>query len=137
MTELLTKDAIFALNDLLFEDVEIPEWNGRLRVRGMTAAQRDAYEQSLIDARSDARGRTKVEANFTNAKARLAVQCVIDANGQRVFTDAEAAALGQKSASAVNRIAQVAQRLSGMSKEDLDDLEKNSVPAQPADSPSD
>ena len=50
---------------------------------------------------------------MANARARLVVLCVIDAEGQRVFAAEDADLLGDKSAAAVNRIYEVAARLAG------------------------
>jgi hypothetical protein len=42
----LTRDAILQAPDLQGEDVAVPEWGGTVRVRGLSGAQRDAYEAS-------------------------------------------------------------------------------------------
>ncbi len=136
MTNLLDRSAILGADDLGSEIVQVPEWNnGHVRVRGLTAAERDAYEQSLMEATRTGK-RTKITPKLQNAKARMAVLCIVDADGKRMFTDEDAAALGEKSASALNRIVEAIQKLSGMSDEDLEELEKNSGTGQSDDSSS-
>ena len=54
------------------------------------------------------------------------VLCTCDAEGARLFTDQDADKLGKKSAVAVNRIFEVARRLSGMTEEDLEEMAGNS-----------
>lgn len=135
MTNLLDRNAILGADDLGRETVDVPEWGGAVHVRGLTAAERDAYEASLMDATRTGK-RTKITPKLQNAKARMAVLCIIDDKGDRVFTDADADALGKKSASALNRIVEAIQELSGMSEEDIEELEKNSPSGQSDDSSS-
>jgi len=91
-------------------------------VQGMSGTQRDAWERSLLVGRGKRR-----DVNTENVRARLAVRCLVDQpNGQRLFTDAEAEILGQLPAAVLNPIFEKAQRLSGVSDEDIDDLKKSS-----------
>lgn len=118
---LLTRDAILQAKDLPTEDVEVPEWGGTVRVRALTGAERDAFEQSIIEQRGKS---TKM--NLQNMRAKLVALTVVDEEGNRIFSDEDAKLLGQKSASALNRIFEVAQRLSGLTPADVDELTKNS-----------
>ena len=129
---LLTKDAILSADDLARAEVDVEaEWGGTVLVRELTGTERDDYEYSLMQVYS--RGKqTSIKPNFANAKARLAVKAIINEDGSRVFTDADAKILGDKSASALNKIVDEIQRLSGMTQKDLEELEKNSV-AGPSD----
>ena len=45
----LSRDAILQREDIKTEDVEVPEWGGTVRVRGMSGVERDAFEASLIE----------------------------------------------------------------------------------------
>ena len=47
----LTRDEILQAQDIQFEDVKVPEWNGTVRVRGLTGVERDALEASLIEGK--------------------------------------------------------------------------------------
>lgn len=125
----LTRDDILGVNDLPYEDVLIPEWGNRyVRVRTLTGAERDAFEQSIIEQRGK-----KVRMKLNNIRARLVALTVIDENGNRVFSDEDAEWLGKKSAAALDRIYTVAQRLNGFRKEDIEELEGNSDDAQSDD----
>lgn len=116
----LTKAAILAADDIKTETVPVPEWGGEVLVRGMTAAQRDDYEQSLMKGKGSDR-----EVNLRNARTKLAVRSVVDADGELLFAEQDVVALGKKSAAALQRVFDVATRLSGLSKEDLVDLTEN------------
>lgn len=113
----LSKAAILAAQDLQCEDVHVPEWGGTVRVSVMTGHARDAWEQSLVS------GKGKV--NVENVRARLAAACIVDENGARLFSDGEAAMLGAKSASALDRVTKVAQRLNRLTSEELEEAKGN------------
>jgi hypothetical protein len=120
---LLTRDAIMSAQDVQTEIVDVPEWGegAQVRVRGLTGRQRDRYEASMI---SGAGKRMKMDLN--NIRARLVAWTVVDEGGNPLFNDADIEALGNKSAAALQRIYEAAQRLSGLSDEDMEELEKNS-----------
>lgn len=114
---LLSKDAILGADDLITEDCEVPEWGGTVRVRMMTGAERDAFEESL----SRTKGKS-VRANLANLRARLVARTVVGEDGKRLFTDAEAGVLGQKSAAALDRVFDAARKLNGMTEKDVEEL---------------
>lgn len=128
--KLLDRNAIFQTVDLKIETVNVPEWGGAVKVRGMTGAERDLFESHLIT--QDAKGRTKT--NMRNARARIVVICCVDDDGKQIFQEGDIADLSRKSASALDRIYEVAATLSGIGDADLDDLLGNSGSDQSADS---
>ena len=56
-----------------------------------------------------------------------------DSQGKRVFNEADVEALGKKSGQELSKVYKVAQRLSGMSDEDIEELAKNFESGQPDD----
>lgn len=131
MSAFLSRDQIFAIPDIQTEDVFVPEWNGTVRVKGLTAAERDAYETSIVQQRGK-----NVELNRQNIRAKLVVLTVVDQDGNRLFADTDVRKLGEKSAAAVDLLYGTASRLAGLSKDDEDELAKNSGGDQNDDSPS-
>lgn len=121
MSSLLTRDQILSAPDITTEDVEVPEWGGTVRVRGLSASQRDAFESASVAVKGK-----KIDPNFINIRARLVALAVVDDNGDQMFTNADIKALGEKSAAPIDRIFDVASRLSGVSEGDIDQLEGNS-----------
>jgi len=133
MAEYLSRDEILNASDIQTEEVEIPEWNNKkVLVRGMTGAQRDAYEDASLTM-PDKKKQTRAFI-YKNARARLVAWSVVDENGKRVFSDADIPRLSDKSAAALQRIFNVAMRLSGISEEDIEELVKNSPDGQSDDS---
>lgn len=129
----LNKAEILAIDDLKFEDVQIPEWGGAwVRVRTLQANERDRFEASTVQ-----RNGKKVTTNLDNIRARLCLLCMVDENGERLFQEEDTFPLGGKSAAALDRIFTVAQRLNGLRDEDVEELAKNSNGDQSEDSPTD
>jgi len=76
----LSKDDILHAEDLRTEEVDVPEWGGTVLVRGLTGRERDEFEGSVLEQRGQ-----KTVTNTANVRAKLAVKCVVDDTGQRVF----------------------------------------------------
>ena len=120
----LSADAILAADDIVTEAVDCPEWGVKVWIKGMSGAERDAFEQSI---------RRRGELDLTNARAKLLVRVIVNENGTRIFADSHAPALGKKSSLVINRLYEVAARLSGMSDEEQEAMEGNSEPTAPED----
>lgn len=119
--QLLTIDQIRSAPTEVFEDVPVPEWNGTVRVKALTAKERDAFEAGLVTGK----GRNR-KVSLDNIRAQLVVASVVDDDGKLMFKRSDAEWLGDKSAAAINRIYDVAGRLSGVSDDDLEELSGNS-----------
>lgn len=132
MSKYLNRDAILKSSAFPAEDVDVPEWGGTVRVQALSGAQRDAYEGSMVDQRGKDR-----KLNMDNIRAKLVSLSVVDEKGARVFTSADVAALGAMNAAPLDRVFAVAQRLSGLTKGDVEELAGNSVPGQSGNSISD
>lgn len=129
----LDRDAILGADDRPLETIHVPEWGGDVCVRGLTGAERDAYEASITSPRPDGRQHINVQ----NLRARLVVlACVDPATGERLFRDDDAAALGGKSASAVDRVFSVARRMSGLAEGDVEEMAEGFGSARSGDSTS-
>ena len=133
---LLDAEAILGIDDLHIETVYVPEWNGSVRVRTLTAKERDDFEQSLLEKRGRGKNQTR-EMTFLNMRSKLVVKCLMHpTENSRLFRDDQAEQLGRKSGAAVDRLYDVAARLAGISEEDVDELVGNSESDQPDSSPS-
>jgi len=113
---LLSREAILKADDLPCVDVATPEWGGEVRLRMLTGAQRDAFESSFADE----------GAKFVNFRARLVALSAVGPDGRRIFSEADVAALGDKSGAALDRVFRAAQELSCMR---VEDPEKKSAPS--------
>lgn len=111
---MLNKETIIGAQDFAYVDVEVPEWGGTVRLRGISAADRDNFEAALAQTQ-----------DLTNIRARLVVMALVDEEGNRLFTDREAPALGAKNAVVINRLFEEARKLAGMDDEALGLAEGN------------
>ena len=119
---LLSKTDILGANDATYEDVAVPEWGGTVRVKALSGAERDRFEASIV---GDGQGKKKPKRNMHNVRARLVALTIIDDKGSTVFSPGDVVALGAKSAAALDTVFEVAQRLAGMTDDDVEELEEN------------
>lgn len=125
MGKFLSRDEILSAVDIETVEVAVPEWGGCVLVKAMTGLERDELEASVVSRRGK-----QVDVNLVNLRAKMVAKCVVDEAGNRVFGEEDVKALGKKSAGALQRVFEVAQRLAGMSDEDVEELTKNSENGQ-------
>jgi hypothetical protein len=125
---LLSKQQIIDADDRPAEEVEVPEWGGSVLVRGLTGEDRDAY----FAAQNVPLPNGRTMQDISNATARLCARAIVDPEkpDEAMFTAGELAVLGRKSAAALERVGQVAARLSGLTEEDMAALGKDSASTQ-------
>ena len=123
--DILSRDEILAADDLKFEDVPVPEWskdpNKKVRVRALTGTDRDAFETSLLVGS----GKNQ-KISTLNIRAKLAALSIVDANNEPIFNLSDIETLGKKSSAALDRVFSVAQKLSKITDDDVEELAKNS-----------
>ena len=117
----LGRDSILGAADLKEVDVDVPEWGGVVRVRGLRGVERDRFEAGIVKGEGK-----NAKADLSNLRAKLVVLCCVDEAGERIFSDGDAEALGAKNAAALDRVFDVARNLSGMSDGDLEKMQGNS-----------
>jgi len=121
----LTRDAILGADDLPIEQVEVPEWNGSVYMRTLTGKQRDDFEQFAVERK------TKTGIDIRGMRIKLIAMCLCDKDGKMLFAGRDdESKLIQKSGAALQRLSDVAQRLSG-----LDDNEMKEIVSDFGDGP--
>lgn len=132
-SRLLGKQDILEADDIIFEQVSVPEWGGEVVIKSLSGSQRDAFEATIFIGKGDDR-----DVNMQMLRAKLAAASIVDPEThERMFSDNEITLLGQKSARALQRVFNRAQELNGMTREDVEELVGNSENGQSADSGSD
>jgi len=121
----LTKNQILEADDLPREEITVSEWGGTVWIQTLTGTQRDDFEQTMLASREEKR-------KLSNVRARLCALCIVDADGERLFENADVQALGHKSGTVLDRIFEACRKLNGFSDADVKELEGNS-----GDTPSD
>lgn len=113
----LNREAILAVKDIQIESVKVPEWGGSVFVKGMTGAERDRFETEIVTISGE-----DAKVDMRDIRAKLCVRAICDESGKRLFAPADIKALSKKSAKALQRVFKVAQRLSGISDDDVKEL---------------
>lgn len=116
---LLSRDQILGADDRTYEVVSCPEWGGEVRLRSLTGSESDEWENSLVRQV----GKKQV-ANMRNARAKLIALCAVDEAGQPLFGPGDVIKLGSKNAAPMDRLFEACQRLSGISDEDVKEMEE-------------
>ena len=131
LPDLVDAAAILALDDLKSEWVAVPEWGFRAMVWALTGDERDSFEEIFLKRKQQAtqlakaQGKKHTQAESVRGfRAMLVAQSVRNPSNtkQRVFSDDQVTALGGKNAAALQRIFEVAARLSGLGNDDVDEL---------------
>lgn len=122
---MLSKSDILEAKDIETEVVCVPEWGGDVIVKGLTLEEKDNWTDSILE---------DGKANVKGASAKLCVCCMCDEENNRLFSLDDVPKLQEKSAAAMDRVFQVAQRLSGIGQEDIEETVKNSGKTQSVDS---
>lgn len=117
---ILSRDAILGQADRAIELVEVPEWGGAVYVRSLSGAERDQFEASIVQ-----RNGKDTRTNLRNLRARLVVLAACDEDGAALFRAEDVQALGAKNAAPLDRLFSVAQRLSGLRDNDVQEMAEN------------
>lgn len=126
----LNREAILKADDLPTREVDVPEWQGSVLVRGLTAGERDDFETTMLAAREQG------AAASSNIRAQLVVRAIVDEDRNRVFSDGDTDELSGKSAAVLDRLFGEVLELSGMKPDAVAEAEGNSGAAASGGSPS-
>lgn len=115
-----SKAQILGAPDLPVVELEVPEWGCWVRVRTLTAGERDSFEAEITMGNGK-----NARVNARNIRAKMVAATVVDEEGRPLFGLADVEALGQKSAKALDRIFGQAAALAGMRDADVQELAEN------------
>ena len=121
------RDQILAANDIPSEKVPVPEWGVTVEVRGMTGAERTRIMDKAVDQQGG------VNLQFVYPEIVIATS-FDDITGEQIFKPSDRDTLLNKSAVALDRLAQVGMKLSGFTQESSDEAGKDSSATDTADS---
>jgi hypothetical protein len=114
------RDKILAAQDIPSEELHVKEWDVTVLVKGMTAGERITLMQNAYDQKTQ-------QVNMAAVYPDVVVSCVHDPEtSDAIFTNADKEALMGKSSAAIEVIAAVGLRLSGIGAEAEDVAGKDS-----------
>lgn len=136
---LMTREQILMAPDIETEDVDlshIPGW-GTVRIKDLTAGERDKLEQAIMTERTEMVNGKPVKRQVLkdNVRATFVAACVVGEDLKPLFTKQDITQLGQKSARALDAIFTIIRKRNGISEDDVAELEGNSAGDQSDDSP--
>jgi len=112
----LSRDMILQADETAtLEPIDLSEWGGAGFIRILSGTERDAIEAEHAEGNKD----------LQNFRARFAVKVLSNENGERLFEDSDAKALGKKSGLVLDRIMVAGLRVNGFSEDEIEELEKN------------
>lgn len=114
---ILSREAILSAEDITTELVAVPEWGGSVYVRAMSGRERDRFERAMVSITGK-----NVETNWDNMRAKLVAFSCVDSEGNLLFRQADVVELGKKSGRALGRVFDVAQRINGITDEEVEAL---------------
>lgn len=126
----MTRDQILATPKPSSQEIDlsdIPGW-GNVRVKDLTAGERDHIEQSCVVERLViVKGKKKLrkDTSIANIRAKFVAACVVDDDGKRLFSEQDVQQLSDLNARAIDRIFTVIQERNGLRDEDLEELAGN------------
>jgi hypothetical protein len=107
-----TREYILQTRDRPATALYIPEWDTTVYVRPLSARQRDRLEgQQARDP-------------YTDVRARVAMMAVVEEDGRPMFDESDLSAVSERNSRALDRIWVLATALSGITKEDFEELKK-------------
>lgn len=113
MKTLNKKDDVLKKDDHKTIEVEVPEWDCKVRIKTISASERDRFEQQVY-------GKSN-----SNVRAKFLILCIVDDEGKRLFNDADAASLGAKSGVALDRLFTAAAKLNKIGDVEIETEAKN------------
>lgn len=115
--EFLTKEQILKVSDIDTQIITVKEWNGKVCVRGLNAAERGEMENILNNS-------SKID--FSNIRARVLSWTIIDPKTkEKLFTENDINELNKKSAAVLDKLFTEVQKLSKLTNEDIEGYKEN------------
>ena len=115
--------AILGYDDLPREPVEVPWVDEKLYIRGMSANDKDAWMLLHMPDGETFRWNE-------HGTAGLVAKCLVTEDGERIFSDDDVEALGQKDGQTLAELHKVALRLSGVDQAEEEAVAEGFVDAQ-------
>lgn len=111
------REHILKTKDCESEKLYIPEWDCDVYVKQLSAREQDNFEAN----RFDKNGKEKI----MGLRARFVANCLVDKDGNKIFSEDDIERLSDKRGSVLNRIIDKCVEVNRITEEDLERLAKN------------
>ena len=112
---LLSRDAIIA--DLGLKSKRVKAWGGEVIVSEMTGMLRERWESLIFDDRG--------QLQKSNLRAKLLVCCLVDEEGNPLFSAEDHELLGRKDSRTIQRLHEIARELNPLDNSDVEDAKND------------
>lgn len=112
---ILTKENIFASQDITTQLIPMPEWGGEVRIKAMSIGDQIEFEKL-----------NKKSKDTSNIVCNTLMFCCIDEDGERLFSEEDLKLLEHKSFRAIEKLFKACLELNALSEESLEKEAKNS-----------
>lgn len=116
------RDSILEHDDTVTCEVEVPEWGVTVVVSSISAREREEWETMLAELYESTNG--DGQPNIVGLRCKFLVKCLVDENGDRIFSDDQSDQLSAKNSKAIDRLWEVAERINTVF--GVERMEKNS-----------
>jgi len=123
-------DELLGMDDRPVEWLNVPEWKRKVRLRGMTSNDRDAFEQQGAPGPDG-------KANIIGLRAKMVAACWVKEDGSRVVPPSKETALGNMGAKGLDRVFQKCAEMNGMTETAQEEAKENFADDQSENSTSD
>lgn len=126
----MNREDFFAFTGRVIQKVHVKEMNTDFYVRSLTQKEKSAWEMDPMTVTEGKHGSkfSVAKDRMATAKQRLVEITTCYEDGTPFFQRGDAARIGEQSAGIVEQLYEAAARLSAITKEDLEDIAKNSKP---------
>jgi hypothetical protein len=128
------RDKILNAKDIKSEVVHVDEWDADVEIRGLSGAERASLVDKATVKETDGEGKHTSRVDQSALYPLLIIATAYEPGGEKLFTDGDRDAINGKSAGALEKVAAVSMRLSGMGDQTV--IAKNSATTLSADSAS-
>jgi hypothetical protein len=113
MAKYLSKEQIVSATDVKTIDLDIPEWGGTVRVRNLSALEREQFIRDIQSKNLD----------LSKTKIAWVARCLIQEDGNPIFSSTEIELLGNKSAKALDRVVDAIESINALTVESMKEIE--------------
>lgn len=137
-TTIATRQDFLELEEPQVHKVWIETMQKYVYMKELSASDQDSYDYSMTKFIDDLEtGKTTVERDMTDLKAKYLVRSLCDPKGNRIFRDEEAGRIGIKKKSIIKELHEKALEVNGASEKAVEETRKNSETETEGDSNSD
>ena len=115
---MLSRDQILHAEDLIVEEIDVPEWGGKVFLRVMTGTNRGLYDGKYAKI-------NEMPHLHHDVRIQLLIYTLCDEHGNQLFTNQDIPILGAKNGSVIDRLFDIAMEMNGIGKKGVENETKN------------